>query len=377
MLKEKHAEFEKLPEVTEWLDGINVKPSTRAYYVKRLYEFLEGESPKTFLERALSSSRDVSIEIKSRIGKMAQRSASLASQTQVAVKSFLDFYETNIHVNGKIRIRKKWAKEFLSWENAERIISKCREPYESIFRFMLWSGVGQDEVIEINESPEIQKQIQEQMSNSKDYVRIDLQPRKMTLTQYFVLVPKQYVPSFPFRTADYKVRGNKPLHREAMEEIFRRAAKRVNLYKKGMGPHTLRSAFTSQCAMAGVVQAVAEFAKGHGGADKYGYSREVLNEEYMVKELRKLWSFVKPASQEAVKSLEEQNRFLREIIEGDLKADIEKLEAEKKEKLREYGIRARRLTLREEKSHPDIKGIDEEIDRKKRQLEQLSKAGQH
>jgi hypothetical protein len=317
-LKEKLAEFERIPEVSGWLDGIAVKPSTRSYYNLRLYEFLAGEEPKAFIERALKNQREVTIEIKGRIGQRARRSPSEAVHMQAALKSFLQYYETGVHVNGKIRVRRAWQKRYLSWEDGERIISKCKEPYESIFRFMLWSGLGQDEIVEINESPAIQKKIADQMSNSKDYVIIDLEPRKTTLSRYFSIVPKQYLPKFPLKTGDYKIRGNKPMHRKALEDNFRSAAQQTGLYEKGTGPHTFRSIFTSACAMAGVAQAVAEFAKGHGGGDKYGYSREVLNEEYVVKELRKLWEHTKPATESDLKQLNDKYETLRQYVANSL-----------------------------------------------------------
>jgi len=319
--KERIKRFGEIPEIKTWLDASDIKATTREYYTKRLYEFLESEPPKQFLDRALKSPREVSIQAKTKIGRVVQRSPSIAFHMRAALKSFLEFYETDIHLNGKLRVRRKWKKPYLSWADAEKIITKCREPYESIFRFMLWSGLGQDEVVEINSRKDVQEQIEKDRADpSKDYVVIDLEPRKQTLSRYFTAVPKQYVPKFPLKTLDYRVRGNKPMHVPAMENRFRKAAKQVGLYQLGMGPHTFRSVFTSQCAMMGVAQAVCEFAKGHGAGDKYGYSREVLNEKYMISELRKLQG-------PSVKDVEEQNKVLTEKNE-ELRARITKLESE-------------------------------------------------
>jgi len=283
--------FQEIPEIKTWLDGSDIRLSTRGYYAKRLYEFLDGkETPKQFLDEALANPREVGIHIKGTVAAVAQKSPSVAFHMRAALKSFLEYYDTDVHVTGKVKLRRTWKKPYLSWADAEKIISKTREPYESIFRFMLWSGLGQDEVIEINGSPKLQQSIEKQRADpTKDYIIIDLQPRKQTLTRYFVPVPKQYVPKFPLTTLDYKIRGKKPIHVQAMEDRFRQATRQVGLHEKGMGPHTLRSVFTSQCAMAGVRESVCEFMKGHGAGDKYGYSREVLNEAFMVKELRKLW----------------------------------------------------------------------------------------
>lgn len=297
-------EFSQLPDIKSWLDSSNLKPATGLYYSQRLFEFLDSEPPKEFLNRALKNPREISIEVKKKIGAVAQRSPALAHQMRASLKSFLEFYETEVHMNGKLKVRRKWNKPFLSWADAEKIIAKCKQPYESIFRFMLWSGLGQDEVMEINANPGMWKRIEEQRADPKrDYIVIDLEPRKQTLTRYFTAAPKDMVPIFPLKTLDYKVRGNKPVHVQCMEDRFRKAAKEVGLYSKGMGPHTLRSVFTSQCAMVGVKESVAEFVKGHGSGDAYGYRREVLNEKYLIDELRKLQA---PSVKELEVELREQ-----------------------------------------------------------------------
>jgi hypothetical protein len=320
--KDRVERFQEIPEIKTWLDGSDIKPSTRGYYAKRLFEFLDGEAPKHFLDRALKSPREISIQIKTKIGKAVQNSPSIAFHMRAALKSFLEFYETDVHLNGKLKLRRKWNKPYLSWADAEKIIAKCREPYESIFRFMLWSGLGQDEVIEINSSSEIQQRIEKQRADpNRDYIIIDLEPRKQTLSRYFTVAPKDLVPKFPLRTLDYRIRGGKPIHVQATEDRFRKAAKQVGLYQKGMGPHTLRSVFTSQCAMVGVAQAVCEFVKGHGAGDKYGYSREVLNEKYVIEELRKLQS-------PSVKDLEVENKELKERIAKVEKQPLDRLLAD-------------------------------------------------
>ena len=308
--RERIQRFQEIPEIKTWLDGSDIKPSTRGYYAKRLYEFLDSkQTPKQFLDKALANPREVGIQIKGTVAAVAQKSPSVAFHMRAALKSFLEYYDTNVHVNTKIKLRRTWKKPYLSWADAEKIITKTREPYESIFRFMLWSGLGQDEVTEINSSPKLHQSIEKQRADpTRDYILIDLAPRKQTLTRYFTVVPKQYVPKFPMMTLDYTIRGKKPVHVQAMEDRFRKAARQVGLYQPGMGPHTLRSVFTSQCAMAGVRESVCEFMKGHGAGDKYGYSREVLNEAFMVKELRKLW-------EPATVSKEEVDRLKSEVEE--------------------------------------------------------------
>jgi hypothetical protein len=95
-------------------------------------------------------------------------------------------------------------------------------------------------------------------------------------------------------------RGNKLIDPHDMQNVWRRAAKKAKFWQEGLGPHTLRSVFKSQCGKAEVAYAVSEFCMGHGGGDKYGYAREVLDEKYAAKELRKLWEYNKPATQDAL-----------------------------------------------------------------------------
>ncbi len=313
-LKQQVAKFAEIPEVKAWITGIQIKPATSLYYTKHLWQFLEGEAPKTFIDRALKNPREISIEIKGRIGKVAQRSPSVAFHTRAAVKSFVEFHELGVHMNGMVKVRRKWSKPYISWADAEKVISKCRQPYESVFRFMLHAGIGADELLEINSSPKILKQIGEQVKKGKEYIIIDLEPRKQTLTRYFTAVPKQYLPEFPILTLDYKIRGKQPVTRQSLEDRFRQAAKSVGVYQLGMGPHTLRSVFTSRCNEVGVKESVCEFLKGHGGGDQYGYAREVLNEEYVIKELRKLTK--PPVTEDDL----QKERDKREELEARLKA---------------------------------------------------------
>ncbi len=86
-----------------WLDGSDIKPTTKGYYAKRLYEFLEDETPKLFMDPALQQPLEVVIQIKGRLAPLAQKSLSAAFHMRAALRSLLEFYETDVHVNGKIK----------------------------------------------------------------------------------------------------------------------------------------------------------------------------------------------------------------------------------------------------------------------------------
>lgn len=290
--KEALRKFLLYPEVKAWYDGIatELKESTRESYILFLMHYLGKEEPAAFLKRAQENPREVAIEIKGRLGELYKRSMNAAHLTKYGLRSFLDFHEVGLEVKAKVKVRRVRKKPELSWEDADRIILETDEPYRSLFKFMKWSGLGEDEVMEIQKSPSIQSAIEKQRSNAKPYIKIDLSPRKSTLDEFFTLTPKQHVPNFPLNTKIHKNRGGKLIDPHDMQNAWRRGAKKAKIWQEGLGPHTLRSAFRTQCGKSGVPAAVGEFCMGHGGGDKYGYAREVLNEQYVASELAKLWT---------------------------------------------------------------------------------------
>jgi hypothetical protein len=297
--KEALRKFLQRPEIKSWYDGVGtgLKESTRDQYLVFLMRYIGKEDPAGFLKRAQEKPREVAIEIKGKLGEAYKQSMTAAHLMKYALRSFLDFHEVDVPVKAKIKVRRVRKKPELSWEDAEKIIVEADEPYRSLFKFMVWSGLGEDEVMEIQTSPSIQRGMEEQRPNPKSHIRIDLSPRKSTLDEFFTLVPKQYVPNFPLKTRVFKTktkgeadRGGALIDPHDMQNVWRRAAKKAKIWQEGLGPHTLRSAFRSQCAKLGVAAAVGEFCMGHGGGDKYGYAREVLNEQYVASELRKLWA---------------------------------------------------------------------------------------
>jgi integrase len=250
------------------------------------------EAPDQFLERTKQDPKKISQEIEDRIAKIGADSIVSANITKYALISFLTYHKTDVRLDLEIKVKRKRRKSELTWSNAERIIAETREPYRGILKFMLLSGLGLGEVWEIQNSKEIQKQIDSQRDSP--FVKINLEPRKKTLDEFFTLVPSQFVPQFPIFTKAYSGRQAALLDSHDIESRWNLAARRIELWIPGLGPHTLRSSFRSQCQKSGVIPAVAEFFMGHGGADKYGYAREVLDVQFAAAEIKKLWSFSDP-----------------------------------------------------------------------------------
>lgn len=332
-------QFSEIPEIKSWLNGVGteLKESTREQYLIFLNRFLGSEQPAEFLKRAQQNPRETAIEIKGKLGELYKHSMSAAHGTKYALRSFLEFHEVEMHVNGKIKVRRVRSKPELSWENANNIIQETDEPYRSLLKFMLWSGLGEDEVSEIQNSPEILAKIEAQRNNDKPYIKITLSPRKSTLTDFFTLVPKQYVPAFPLKTKVLTDRGGTLIDANDIQQVWRRAARKINLWQPGLGPHQLRSSFKSQCNRCEVAYPASEFCMGHGGGDRYGYSRETLDERYLAKELTKLWEPVKPASEAKLQQAEETIKALQRLIisSPDMAERLNSLPSEERQKMQE------------------------------------------
>jgi hypothetical protein len=302
------------PEVKLWYSGVatELKDSTRQQYAVFLLRYFGNESPGAFLKRAQENQKPVAIEVKSRLGEIYKKSMHAAHCTKYALRSFLQFHEIDMHVNGKIKVRRVRKKPELKWDTAEKIIHETDEPYRSLFTFMLWSGLGEDEVMEIQRSPEVHRSMESQRDG--EYVKINLTPRKSNLDEFYTLVPVEVVPKFPLNTHTYKDRGAALIDPHDMTTVWRRAAKKIKVWYLGLGPHQLRSAFRSQCGKADVDLGVAEFFMGHGASDRYGYGREVLDEEHASKEIKKLWEYNKGGSREAITELQAKVKELNHAI---------------------------------------------------------------
>jgi len=200
------AKFVAHPEIMQWVAGTTLKESTRDLYIVKLLLFLKDQPPRELLERARSNPKDTAIELKGRLAELYRKTPRQAHLTKYALKSFLDFYETDVNLaRAKLPVRRTRRKLPLTWELAQKIIIETDEPYRSLFTFMLWAGLGEDEVMEIQRSSEIQSKIAAQRQNS--YIKIDLEPRKSTLDTFFTLAPSQFVPQFPLYTKQYRDRG--------------------------------------------------------------------------------------------------------------------------------------------------------------------------
>jgi hypothetical protein len=352
-------EFFTQPRVKQWHDGVTLKPSTLQKYSEKLCVYLGSEPASTFLERAEKDSKQVSIEIKGRIAEIFRQTPRQAHQTKYALKSFLEFYETDVRVNGRLPVKRTRKKVSLTIPDAQRIIIETDEPYRGVFTMMLWGGLGEDELMEVMSSAAILSSIESQRGNGKSYIRIDLAPRKSTLDEFFTLVPKQHVPKLPALTKRMKGRGGVMIDPHDMQVVWRRAAKKAKIWQEGLGPHTLRSVFKSQCDAAGVSPSASEFCLGHGAGDRYGYSRP--NEETIVTELKKLWEKQGLDLREKAAKVDELERKLDRVYD---------LLYKRAHTSDQFPADAAKLEQELEMEHPKLRWEAEDMDRQAREYEE-------
>jgi len=337
--------------VKQWFDGDRRGRVTRYLYANAMRKFFPklGRSPEQLLKELNDAGghRQAKLDIKATVANWRDRPAT-ANLIISGLRALARFHEVEPELTlERYTARRKWKKERVEWEDAIRVIEECPEPYRQAFMFMLWGGLDQNTFAKINSNaPELRTlnggdvhaTIQRQIKIGKAYVRIDLPPRKNSLDTYFVLVPALYVPKFPLLSIRYQGsqvrRGGTFLPSKSLVAVWRRAARRAKVYRPGLGPHTLRSVFRTRCGELGVGE-IGEWMLGHGG-DVYGYSREGLNETFLIEGpqnrdgsrkggLNILWGSAPIISRRAVDAeLKERDRTI-----AGLQEELDRLRAER------------------------------------------------
>jgi hypothetical protein len=333
-MKDELDAFREIPEVSKWIKAADLRPRTKENYLLRLKQFFDKMtiSPAQFLQDCNSNRKQLLGKIKVALGEVREHSASIAHQQRAALISFVDFYQDQfdepITINYKVKLRRVRMKKGLTFEQADKIIAETSHPYREIFRFLLWSGMDQSTFTYINSNPKLLAEIQRQLSDAtRDYVRIDLPPRKSNMDVYFVCIPRLAFENLtlPVSTRTHKLRngqvkGGNLIEPMKLKKRWKYASRKAKLDYVGMGAHHLRSAFHTQAVRANVDDRILLFHLGKGG-DKFGYVRP--EEQDVVRELRKLWNYTQPATtpeairEEVRRILKEQGpELLKEIAQG-------------------------------------------------------------
>jgi len=258
-------------------------------------------APEAFLQKLRTTPEDIGITLD---GVLASaRSKTGAQIAAAAIRKFARFYRIrNFELTVEIRPKRVREKKPFSWEQAQKVIAETPQPYRDVFMFMLYGAMDENTFTRLNWNephngkPPL-KEIKEQMADDKTYVKINLPPRKASLDNYFVLIPKLFVLELPVKTRRFRGRGGNLVTSRDLQHVWKRAAHRLGVWHQGLGPHHLRVAFRSKCSELGI-PIVGEWQMGHGG-DQFGYDRSGVDENFILdgplenKErkggLRRLW----------------------------------------------------------------------------------------
>lgn len=331
--KRQKEQFLSQPEIGRWINSLTLKPTTVDAYVSHLARLLGDTTAAELLRRMEQDPRGSSQMLKTKLSQIWKKSPVSANLAKNALVSFLKFNEIpNTVRDHRMRIVRRFTKsEKVTWNHAQEVIASCREPYRGLFKFMLMTGAGTDEIMEIQNGREIQQKIESQ--RGEKFTRIDLLPRKSNVDTFYLVCPTEFVPKFPVTVKAHVTHEPTPITPHGIQGIWRRAARRAGFYQLGYGVHQLRRCFKSTAQKYEVAEHSSEFAMGHG-SDKLGYPAPET--ETQIQELSKLWdrkvNGEKLARTESeVESLKQQLKDQQVAIDGlvDLMKHPEKWAAER------------------------------------------------
>ncbi|MGA2789956.1 MAG: hypothetical protein ABSF00_04210 [Candidatus Bathyarchaeia archaeon] len=353
--KKRLEQFQKIPEIEIWEAKFKGEKSTFNLYSKYFMQYLGTQAPAEFLQQCKDNPEKAGSDIDDKLSVLWKRSTSKANQTAYAILSFLKKHKIkNITIDlDELNVKEKRRKAYLNFDDSEKIIIETDEPYRTLYRVMRISGMGADEIEELNTNSELIENIKEQWNNTKDYIRIDLKPRKSGTTVFYTLIPKSLFPkTLPLLThivggldrkgkpTNKQQRGGTPITAYDLRENFRRGAKKAKLWYAGLGCHVLVSTFESTAGLAKVDSGTIEYVRGHSvGGDKFGYRREYYEETNVYNELKKLWSYTAPPTKKDVETLEQKYRALEEVVIPRLEEEKRQWQA-KYQELQEKAIKA-------------------------------------
>jgi integrase len=350
--------------LTDWELGL--KPATRRLYGGSLRRLLHDSelSAEEALEKVKSEYPRFDTYSKLRM-RCNRYTDSVKHASVFALHSFL--ISGGVQVLPRARVSKPQpvkVKVALTWDQANRIIDAMNKPYNLVAKVMLHCGWGIGEFLKFNvaESWLAVKKYLDQNPNS-EYYRHDFTGRKRNVHQWYSLIPTTILREVldncetPIKAKyglalsvdeqgkkhKYKTEGivldTKHYHsaRTYIETAFRTALRRAPVSIHGKpSPHEIRDTFRTHATRVGCAAEAAEFALGHE-IDALGYNKIFTDESWMWMNLRKIYGPT-AATREEVKTLEEQNKIMREILARSLRTELDKLTREERAIVESLGL---------------------------------------
>ena len=241
---------------------------------------------------------------------------------KMQIKSFRSFLQHHrvFLPSERITVKSEGDVKELTLDQIREIINHCPEPYKTIYTIFTYAPMGEVSFIKWNTRPDITKDVSEQLTTKKPYVKAIHPPRKNAKRKFYSLIPRNLIENYlrkggrlPFTNT----RGNMVQDYNLQAE-WRRARSRAGLTDmKGVGCHEIRDAWFTYAGTQGVEWDVRKFTIGHSQFSEQGYNKLWENEDHVHEQLRKAWE----GNGRTSKLEREIERLQQERVNTDAKRD--------------------------------------------------------
>lgn len=268
-------------------------------------------TPSQVLEKAKTANDELSTEFKIFLKSNANGySASYKIQMKSAFKNFLNLHELDVKLLGLKIKTVKTSKPYLSWDEAERIISLASPEYQPIFKFMLYSALDTERFRQLNNDKNRLADIKKQLEDpTKSWIKIDVPEGRKQSSPFYVLVPRAAAALLPVLDQE-----GKPIHRrQNIHYAWRVAKMRAGFDHPRFGQHNLRSTWDTQLTKLGLTKELREFQLGHE-VDGLNYQRINQDLPWVLEQYSKAFQIQPAATKEELMVLQEENKLLKETL---------------------------------------------------------------
>lgn len=255
---------------------------------------------------------------------------------KAALKSLLDLNELDPPLIGLKISGQRPVKPYISWTDAERIISRTAVEYQPAFRFMLWSALDTARFVNLNcDSERIQAMKAQLRDQTKDWIKVWIPEGRKNCPPFGVFVPREIADFLPVLHQDGSpIRSKQSLHYQ-----WRNARERAGFKINRFGQHNLRSVWKSEATRRKLDPLVRQYQLGHL-VDPQNYERLQQDDDWVTGEFRTAWATKPLATQEELmqrdKAIDEVQKKLQEveaIATSGSKAEIIKAVKEAREEI--------------------------------------------
>lgn len=238
-----------------------------------------------------------------------------------ALRNFLALNELVLPLIGfKIEIPRK-VKPFMSWTEAEKVISLSNVEYQNIFRVMAW-GMDPERFVQLNRDKKRLDAIRTQLRDeSKDWIRVDVPAGRKRSAPFYLLIPRSTAELLPVLDQH----GHPIISKDNITRAWRNGLRRAGFDYEQYGPHNLRSVWMSEATRRKLDPILREFQLGHTVDDR-NYQRLTQDEKWVTEQFRIAWQTRILATEADVESVK-KGLGERDALIEDLKTRLQRLES--------------------------------------------------